>query len=173
MKWFTAALCILIALSPAAAGALSSTDLTSAQVENIRNACKDTQLALRQVTITDAVSYVNLSQQYNIISTHLMAPMTSRVSLNKLDGVELTKTTVSFNTSITDFKAQYAAYKQLSSTALGMNCYDRPIEFYDTLTALLSKRTETRQTTDKLTSLIAQYRTQLQDIKKQAQKGTA
>lgn len=171
MKYLCAMVAVLITLGPVPVHALDANPLTSDQVEYIRNNCNDTQIALRQVHITDALAYVNLSQQYEIIATRLMAPMNSRVLLNKLDGVAITKTAVDFNNNVTNFRDKYTAYNQSAKAVLDMNCYDRPIEFYDLLVTTLAQRTATRDAIQKLSDLTTQYRSQIQDIQKQTAGG--
>lgn len=164
---------LTLAVTPSVSWALSSTaTLTDDQVEYIRNNCADTQNSLRSLYATDAVARVNLGQQYEAVSAKLMAPMNSRISLNKLDGVALAKTTVDFNNELDNFrKTLYSPYKDSISDIISMKCYDQPIEFYDKLTTALDLRTQLRASIDKLGKLLAQYRSQLAGVEKAALSG--
>ena len=164
---------LVLAATPSAVWAVSQSEvLADDQVEYIRNNCADTQNSLRSLYATDAVARVNLGQQYEAVATKLMVPMNNRISLNKLDGVELTKTTVAFNDELDNFrKTLYPPYKEKLSDIVSMKCYDQPIEFYDKLTAILDLRTQLRASVDRLGELMAQYRSQLADVEKAALAG--
>lgn len=161
---------LALAAMPSVVWAVNQSEaLTDDQVEYIRNNCADTQNALRSLYATDAVARVNLGQQYEAVATKLMEPMNTRVSLNKLDGAELTKTTAAFNDELDNFrKTLYPTYKDDLSEIISMKCYDQPIEFYDKLQAILDLRTKLRASVDKLAVLMAQYRTQLDTVEKAA-----
>lgn len=169
------ALIIMVAFimvaSPKAVFAVSQADLTSDQIEYIRNNCGDTQTAIASIRATDKVAYVNIVQQLDTLSNRLMAPLNSRVALNKLDGVALTKTTVDFNAEVKRFKELYRDYEQGIDTMATMSCYNQPVEFYDDLTVFLQKRVAVRASLDKLTTLIEQYRSNVTAVQKQALPG--
>lgn len=141
--------------------------LTNDQVEKIRNSCSDTQATLTTVHNTDAVARVNLGQQFRDVSNLLMAPMNSRVALNKLDGVALAATTVSYNNELKRFASLYDDYEKTVSSAMASHCYDQPIEFYDTLTLAMQKRALVHDSVTKLSQLMAQYAAQVHDLQKQ------
>lgn len=166
-------LVLTLAVTPSVSWALSgSAVLTDDQVEYIRNNCADTQSALRSLYATDAVARVNLGQQYEAVSARLMAPMNSRIALNKLDGVALAKTTVDFNNELDNFrKTLYSPYKEELSEIVLMKCYDQPIEFYDKLTTILELRTKLRVSINQLGKLLGQYRSQLATVEKAALAG--
>lgn len=148
--------------------------LTNDQVEHIRNVCADTQIAIRNLHATDALARINVVQQYTTISTRMMAPMNSRVAINKLDGVELTRLTVDFNNELEHFRSPqglYPDYERTQSAAINMNCYDQPVEFYDTVNLMLKKRTGLRESADKLGGLLKEYRAQVAVIEKQIAEG--
>src|SRR4051812_38508816 len=73
-------------------------DLTSSQIAVVKANCLSAQSTLNRIHANDALSRVHLGQEYETISTKFMAPMNSRIALAKLDNVELTRTTVDFNT---------------------------------------------------------------------------
>lgn len=162
---------VLLVASPKPAFAVDPAILTSDQIEYIRNNCGDTQTAIGGIRATDKVAYINIGQQLDTLSNRLMAPMNSRVALNKLDGVALAKTTVDFNSETKHFQALYRDYEQTIGTTTAMGCYNQPVEFYDNLTILLQKRSDVRASLDKLSLLIAQYRTNVEAIQKQAPAG--
>jgi len=148
--------------------------LNDDQIEYIRNNCADTQIVMRNLHATDALARINIVQHYTAISTRMMAPMNSRVALNKLDGVEMTKITVSFNEELERFRGPqglYPDYERTMSAAIAMKCYDQPVEFYDDLNLVLKKRDGLRASVDKLKNLLQQYREQVGVIEKQIASG--
>lgn len=171
---FSFVIAVVLAATPSAVWAVSQpATLTDDQVEYIRNNCADAQNSLRTLYATDAVARINLGQQYEAIAGRLMAPMNSRVALNKLDGVELTKTTVAFNSELDNFrKTLYSPYKDDMTDIIAMKCYDQPIEFYDKLMVILDLRTQLRASVNKMNELLAQYRSQLADVEKAALSGS-
>lgn len=172
MKRVTVTLVALVLLvSPKAVFAIDQPVLTNEQIEHIRNNCGDTQTALGSIRATDAVAFVNIGQKLDTLSNRLMTPMNSRVAINKLDGVAVIKTTVEFNTEVKRFQALYRDYAQSVNVTTAMGCYNQPVEFYDNLTALLQKRVAVRESYEHLKKLIAQYRSDVEVIKKQALTG--
>lgn len=166
------AILIAVGASGLYASAQEST-LTDEQIEQIRNTCTSTQAALRLVHTTDALARVNLGQQYEAVSSRLLAPMNSRIALNKLDGVSLAQITVDFNKEFEYFrKTLYPQYENTRSTATSMSCYDQPVEFFDTLNLALERRAKVRQSTEKLAKLLDDYQLTLntleQSIKSEA-----
>ena len=105
----------------------SSLLLTDDQISLIRANCLDVQSTLQRIHSSDALARFNLGQQYNIISTKLMAPMNSRISLNKLNGVAMAQTAVDFNSEIDRFNSMYQQYEETMQRALKKNCRDQPV----------------------------------------------
>lgn len=159
---------VALAVSSHAAFAVEQPALTDDQIEHIRNTCGDTQTAISSIRAADKVAYVNINQQLDTLSNRLMAPMNSRVALNKLDGVAMIKTTVDFTTETKKFQTLYRDYVDSVDAAATMGCYNQPVEFYDNLTSLLQKRTAVRASYDRLNGLIQQYRSEVQTLEKQA-----
>ncbi len=143
----------------------SSLLLTDDQIVLIKTNCLDTQSTLQRVHSSDALARFNLGQQYNIISTNLMAPMNSRIALNKLDGVSLTQTTVTFNNEVDHFNAMYQQYEQTMQRALKSNCKDEPVSFFDTINLARDHRAAVRESVDTLNMLLKQYDAQLGVLK--------
>lgn len=168
------ALAILVGNMGVARAVNAPVMLNDDQIEYIRNNCADSQIAMRSLHATDALARINVVQQYSTISSRLMAPMNSRVAINKLDGVELSKITVEFNDELEHFRGSqglYPDYERTMSATISMKCYDQPVEFYDNLNLMLKKRTMLRSSMDKLQDLLKQYRNQVSVIEKQIAEG--
>lgn len=97
-----------------------------------------------------------------------MAPFNSRVALNKLDGVELTKTTVAFNRQLDAFRERYRIYEQDISTVIGMKCQDQPVSFYDGVLKARSERANVKESVEKLNILLTEYDAQFEELAKTA-----
>lgn len=139
--------------------------LNDEQISLIKTNCMDVQSTLERVHASDALARVNLGQRYETISTKLMAPLNSRVALNRLDNVELTKTTADFNAEVDNFRSLYQQYEQTMLRAIQINCTNQPVSFYDTITLARNHRTSVHESVAKLTSLLTQYGTQFEAFK--------
>lgn len=141
--------------------------LTDAQVSAIRANCSAVQSTLTRIHTNDALNRVHLGQEYETISSKFMAPMNSRVALAKLDGVELAKTTVTFNQKLTEFRSAYQEYEQTLLRALQLKCSDQPVAFFDTVVLAQQDRAEVRDSVVELSKLVTQYSTQVKALSKQ------
>ncbi len=139
--------------------------LDDAQIEKIRTNCLDVQSTLERVHASDALARVNLGQRYENISTKLMAPLNSRIAFNRLDNVELTKTTIEFNTELDNFRSLYQQYEQTMLRAIQMKCRDQPVSFYDTITLSRDHRSAVHESVLKMGGLLKQYGLQFETFK--------
>lgn len=154
---------MLIMMSPVVhAEDMSSLMLTDVQIGLIRDNCHDVQSTLQRVQTSDALARVNLGQQYEIISTKLMAPLNSRISLNRLDGVDLAQTTVDFNNKLSDFRSLYQQYDQTMLRGVEMNCQNQPVAFYDTISLARQHRAAVRGIVEEMSGLVTKYQTQFE-----------
>ena len=142
-----------------------ATSLTDADLARIRTNCAAVQTTLNRIHESDALARVNLGQQYETISTKLMAPLNSRVALNRLDGVSLTKTTVEFNDKLDEFRTLYQQYEQTLLRAIQIKCEDQPVRFYDTLNLARTHRAAVREAVTSLSKLVSQYGEQARTLR--------
>lgn len=147
--------------------------LSDEQVSAIRSNCISVQSTLTRIHTNDALSRVHLGQEYETISSKFMAPMNSRVALAKLDGVELSKITLQFNTELESFRASYQTYEQTLLKALQMKCIDQPVTFFDTVVLAQQHRAEVRESVDELARLAKQFSDQVNTVSKQALSASA
>ena len=63
--------------------------LTERQLNLVRSNCATTKTVLERIRANDALVRINLGREYDALSTKLMAPMNSRIALNKLNGIDL------------------------------------------------------------------------------------
>lgn len=139
--------------------------LTDDQISLIKANCVDVQSTLERVHASDALTRVNLGQRYETISTKLMAPLNSRIALNRLDNVELTKTTSDFNAELDNFRTLYQQYEQTMLRAIQINCVNQPVSFYDTITLAREHRAAVHESVVKMSNLLKQYGSQFESFK--------
>ncbi len=157
---------------PRAVAVSSSLDLTDKQISLIRANCVPAQGDLQRINASDTLARLNLAQQYETISTKLMAPFNSRVALNRLDSVALTQTTVDFNDKIDEFRSLYQQYGQTMTRALEMNCRNQPVAFYDTIALARDHRAAVRETVEDLSALLVEYKKEVQSVRKAVEAST-
>lgn len=154
-----------IVLIPQSSLAADTKVLTDAQIEAIQTNCQAVRVNLQALHGNDAVLYVNLSQRYNDIARRLMAPMNSRIALNGLDGVELTKTTVEYNDGIQLFSEEYAVYEASLQRAIDIDCKTQPVEFYSAVSVARVNRRELAEVVTTMYRLGGVYAEQIEAFK--------
>lgn len=152
-------------LVPQPSFAVDTMVLTDAQISAIQANCQMVKVNLESLHGNDAVFYVNLSQRYHDIARRLMAPMNSRIALNGLDGVELTKTTVQYNDGLQSFSEQYATYEASLQRAINIDCSVRPVEFYSAVSVARVNRQALAEVVDQMYELGGQYAKQIESFK--------
>lgn len=164
------AVAIIVTLTGGVAQAQEQTPLIldDAQISHIRTRCVDVQSFLSRLRANDGLRRVNLGQQYETISTRLMAPMNSRIALNKLDGVDLTKTAVDFNAQLDVFRESYRDYERALTSTIDMKCKDQPVTFYDSVMAARTKRIAVKESMTDLSVLLQRYNTQFDQFSQKA-----
>lgn len=166
MKRFLLSLMIVVlAIGPVAhAEGPTLTILNDSQLSLVRKNCVRAKSSLERIRANDALARINLAREYDALSNKLMAPMNSRVALNKLNGIDLTKTAVDFDKEVENFRATYQKYEQSISHAIQTNCTDDPAEFYSSIERARFYRDDLRVSVENLEKLINQYRTQLDKL---------
>lgn len=141
--------------------------LTDEHIALIRTNCVSVQSTMQRIHASDGLLRINLGQRYETIATRFMAPMNSRIALNRLDNVAMTQTTAEFNDTIREFSTNYQQYEQTMSKALEMKCTDQPVAFYDTVTLARSHRASVHDSVTRLGELLGQYGEQFAAFKAQ------
>jgi hypothetical protein len=114
--------------------------MTEAHIARIKSNCIEAQSTLTQLHATDALLRVNRGQIYELISTKLMAPLNSRIALNRLDGAALVTVATNYEQQLTSFRTHYQQYEEAMSRTLKINCKNQPVAFYDSVTETRDKR---------------------------------
>lgn len=167
MKRFTAAI-VLIGIASlgffvaSAAAQSGETEMTEAHIERIRSNCVEAQSTLNQLHASDALLRVNRGQLYEFISTKLMAPLNSRIALNRLDGASLISVSADYERQLSAFRLNYQAYEESMSALLKIKCTNQPVAFYDAVKATRQKREKVHESTTQLHTLIKLYKTEFE-----------
>lgn len=138
------------------------TPMTEAHIARIRAHCVEAQSQLRQLHASDALLRVNRGQLYELISTKLMAPLNSRIALNRLGGASLVSTTAKYEKELAAFRLAYKEYEEAMTGALEIKCTDQPVTFYDRVKDARGKRKKVNETTTALHKTIKQYKTEFE-----------
>ena len=152
--------------------ARAQASLSEEHIYRIRQNCVTAQTSLRQLHASDALLRVNRGQLYELISTKLMAPLNSRITLSRLGGLKLTATTLEYDRQIDVFRESYKQYEESMSRTLKINCVDQPVEFYDSVTATREKREKLHEDTKTLTILLQAYKTEFDSFAKEFKENT-
>ena len=134
--------------------------LSNDQLTQIKQNCVRVKSNLRRIHANDGLVRVNQGQ-YEVIATRLMAPLNSRIALNRLDGVELAKTTVEYNTQLAAFRSEYRQYEEKLSELLRTDCTDQPVEFYYLIKPVRERRKRVADVALRLNQLLSQYGSQV------------
>ncbi len=135
--------------------------LTDDQLSQIKQNCSRVKTTLARIHANDGLLRVNQGQQYETITTKLMAPLNSRIALNQLDGVDMVKTTVDYNTQLSKFRDEYRLYEEKLSNLLHIDCSNEPYNFYESIKPTRKQRARVAASVTKLNQLIDQYKSQL------------
>jgi hypothetical protein len=139
-----------------------TTPMTEAHIARIRTNCVEAQSTLNQLHASDALLRVNRGQLYESISTKLMAPLNSRISLNRLDGATLVSIAATYEGQLTDFRTSYQQYEEAMSRTLKINCTNEPVTFYDSVSDTRTKRERVHDSTTKLHQTVRNYKNEFE-----------
>ncbi|MBM3210552.1 hypothetical protein FJZ39_04420 [Candidatus Saccharibacteria bacterium] len=139
---------------PIEAGALSAE-----KQAKITQDCTRLQATLTQLNANDALTRVNVGQDYEVVASRLMAPFNSRVALNRLDSVQLATITSRYETARQAFSSRYQIYDQSLRSLQQIDCTSEPAEFYAELLTARESRRAVNESVGALNGLIDEYRT--------------
>lgn len=168
MKRFLVIVASVLAVTTVSASFVHAADveMTPDHVARIRANCVEAQSVLQRVHVSDALLRVNRGQLYEQMTTKLMSPLNSRISLNRLDGTTLALTSSDYERQLDSFRKAYIDYEETMSDALAINCADKPVSFYDLVNETRNKREKVHQETQQLNRIINRYGTQFDAFSK-------
>lgn len=156
--FLTANLVLFVGLAPTVF-AEEATTITDEQLVQVRSHCSEIKTTLKQLHASDAVVRVNRGKLYERLSTKLMAPLNSRIALNRLDGTSLVSITSEYEKHLTTFRTTYQDYEEGLSDLITINCLTQPARFYNVLEDVRSKRELVYESVNVLAQDIASYKT--------------
>lgn len=139
------------------ARAQETTPMTEAHIARIRANCVEAQSTLGQLHASDALLRVNRGRLYESISTQLMVPLNSRISISQLDGVKLVAISTTYESQLASFRSNYKLYEEAMSQTLRINCTNEPVAFYDQVNDTRNKRKKVHENTLSLHKTIGEY----------------
>ena len=81
--------------------------ISPAQIERIKSNCVDAKSNLNQIHASDGLLRVNRGQLYESISTKLMAPLNSRMVLNRIDTKDFLSLATKYDRHLSEFRTEY------------------------------------------------------------------
>jgi hypothetical protein len=136
----------------------ADTPMTEAQIQRIKSNCVEAQSTLYQLHASDALLRVNRGQLYESMSTKLMEPFDSWLTVNSINASDLVSVAADYNNKLTEFRTNYQQYEEAMSKTLEINCTNQPVAFYDSVADTREKRGKVHESTLDLHKLIGDYK---------------
>jgi hypothetical protein len=149
---------LIVAAIGQSVSAQSPSDLSGEHISRIRQNCTRAQATLNQLEKSDVLLRKNRGQLYERISTKLMAPLNSRIALNRMEGLTLTAISLEYDNQLASFRSSYQQYDEAMSRTLDIDCVNEPVEFYDSVTDTREKRQRVHGDTVALNALLQSYK---------------
>ena len=161
-----ASLGMLLVAVAASQAAQAQAALSETHIERIRQNCVTAQTALSQIHASDALLRVNRGSLYENISDKLMAPLNSRIALSRLEGLRMASIALEYDRRLDAFRVNYKQYEETMSRTLKINCAEKPVEFYESVTQTRQERRRLHENTRTITALLLDYKTGFEDFAK-------
>lgn len=144
--------------------ASAQTILTEEQLGRISANCLSIKNTLNQLHASDALLRVNRGQIYEAMSTKLMDRFNARLSGNDLDARGTIAVTTSYRTALATFRTDYQAYERQLSTAIKIDCNQKPADFHNAIEDARTKRDKVHDDVIRLHQYIDDYRSAVNDF---------
>jgi hypothetical protein len=138
--------------------------LTSDQSNRISANCISIKNTLNQLHASDALLRVNRGQIYETMNTKLMDRFNARLQSNSLDTTGTLAVTNSYRSALSTFRADYQAYERQLSTAIKIDCTQKPAEFHAAIQDARTKREKVHTDVIRLHRYIDDYRSAVNDF---------
>lgn len=136
--------------------AAQSPELSPEKIEQIRNNCEAAQSAIQRTQRSDIVSRTNKGRSYEYI-LRLMASLNSRIALSKMSQPRMVEVTSTLQAQFEGFYQHYTSYENSVNETLGINCREKPTEFYESLQTLRENRARIARDVQEMQVLIEEY----------------
>lgn len=133
--------------------------MTDAHIQRIKANCSEAQDTLYQLHASDALLRVNRGQLYESMSTKLMEPFDSWLTVNSYNAADLVSLAATYEHELDTFRTDYQQYEESLSTALQVNCTNEPVTFYDDVADARTKRSAVHNDALALHKTINDYQT--------------
>jgi len=144
----------------------SAKSLDQTQLDYISANCVSLKNNLNQLHISDALLRVNMGQRYELVSTKLMDRFNNRISSNSFKIDNLNDISLSYKSTLDNFRSDYITYEQSLSSAIKINCATQPELFYNSVQSVRSNRNKVYEDTKKLVQQIEDYRLEVLNFEK-------
>lgn len=131
--------------------------LTKSQEEAIAERCDTIKDSLKKIQKEDARTRVYLGGYYEAILSKFIMPLNVRLVENNLSNAGLVENQNKFAAGRTVFANDFVAYQQKLEELVGMDCKEKPEEFYDELVLVRQKRKIMVQDVLKMRALISEH----------------
>lgn len=143
-----------------------NTSMTTQQIEQVRSNCISAKNTLNQLHSSDALLRVNMGQMYESMSTKLMDRFNVRISSSGFSNTDLVDVSKNYGHTLNTFRLDYIAYEEQLALAIGIDCPDQPIAFYDAVQLARSKRDQLNTDIITLNQYIDNYQSGLIQFEK-------
>lgn len=131
--------------------------ITESQSASIMKSCDMIKDDLKKVQKEDARVRVYLGGYYETILSKFIMPLNVRLVENNLSSAGLVENQNKFAETKTTFASDFIAYQQGLEELVGIDCKQKPEDFYDKLVIVRQKRKIMVQDVLKIRSLISEH----------------
>jgi hypothetical protein len=160
---------LVAAMAGQAASAQTNEPLSEDHINRIRQNCVNAKTTLDRLHVSDALLRYDRGKLYEQISTKLMAPLNSRIAINRLEGLKLTALSLEYDNTLDDFRASYQQYDEAMTQALAIDCASKPAEFYESVANTREKRQKLHSHTLSLNNLLQSYKNEFEAFVKKTE----
>lgn len=148
---------IAVVLQLLGANLASAVEVTSEQSAAVVSHCDTIREDLKRIQKEDARVRVYMGGYYEAILTKFITPLNVRLVENNLSSAGLVENQNSFVDTRALFVSDFVSYQQGLEELVGMDCKEKPGEFYKELQIVRQKRKIVSQDVLKMRSLISEH----------------
>jgi len=148
---------VFVTVFGASAAVLADNDIPQAKLDIIQQRCTNSQFILQQIEKREAVSRINRGRAYDQMLRQVSA-MNSRFAYNKISAPELIQLTAQLQAAVDKFRANYDHYDSDLSNAMRLDCKNKPVDYYNTITQARADRDAVGDQVNAINDLMRQYR---------------
>ena len=177
-RFILAGIAAVMALTTIAAPVLAQAPeaprtMTDSHIERIKQNCRSAMRIIQHIHTNDGPLRVNRGQVYDSLSSKLMTPLNSRLTMNKLDASDLVRLTAQYEKTLTDFRESYKTYDNQMARVLTLDCVKQPVRFYDSVAEARQLRGTVHGHVVRLHELIDEYEAAFGTFRTQLREGNA